>query len=175
MGLLPVAPFLGHPLQLRAGRRRADGRRLRAVHLARVLGREEPKVLRARAKLHSPDVDRAMSAELFFAGGHTGTVTCSMWSRSLLHLGARVVGTDGEMRVLNPLSPQLFHRLNVRANGKSRTEHFSRRPTYEFQLEAFHAAVTGGLPPLTPPADSVANMQAIDAIYEAAGMRLRGA
>ena len=76
--------------------------------------------MRARAKLHSADVDRAMRAELFYPGGHTGTAACSMWSASLLHIGARVVGSEGELRVLNPLSPQLYHRLSVKANGHSR-------------------------------------------------------
>ena len=52
-------------------------------------------------------------------------------------------------------------------------EHFSRRASYSYQLEAFAAAVRGG-PNLTPPADSVANMRVIDAIYAAAGMKLRG-
>jgi predicted dehydrogenase len=145
-----------------------------AVHLARLLGREEPKVVRARAKLHSADVDRAMRAELFYPGGHTGTAACSMWSASLLHIGARVVGSEGELRVLNPLSPQLYHRLSVKANGHSRVEHLSRRPTYEFQLEAFFAAVLTGAELLAPPSDSIANMRVIDEIYDAAGMRRRG-
>ena len=145
-----------------------------AVHLARLLGGEEPKIVRARARLHAPEVDRAMRAELFYPGGHTGTATCSMWSSSLLHIGARVTGSEGELRVLNPLSPHLFHRLSVKANGRSRVEHLSRRPTYEYQLEAFCGAVLRGEGLLAPPTDSIANMEAIDAIYEAAGMQRRG-
>ena len=35
---------------------------------------------RRRAKLRTPDVDRAMRAELAFPSGHTGRITCSMWS-----------------------------------------------------------------------------------------------
>ena len=50
------------------------------VHMARLLGREEPEVVSAEAKLHTPDVDRAMRAELAFPSGHTGRITCSMWS-----------------------------------------------------------------------------------------------
>ena len=46
--------------------------------------------------------------------------------------------------------------------------------TYEYQLEAFAAAVLRGEPTLTPPADSIANMRVIDAIYVAAGMKPRG-
>jgi predicted dehydrogenase len=145
-----------------------------AVHMARLLGREEPEVISAQAKLHSADIDRAMRAELRYPSGHTGTVTCSMWSRSLLHMSVRVSGSDGTLNVLNPTAPQLYHRLSVKSAGGSRVEHLSRRPTYTYQLEAFCAAVLKGEPTLTPPPDSIANMRVIDAIYTAAGMRLRG-
>jgi predicted dehydrogenase len=144
------------------------------VHMARLLGREEPEVVSAQAKLRTPDVDRAMRAELTFPSGHTGRITCSMWSRWFIQTYARVIGDRGEMRVINPTSPQLWHRMRLKSGGKTRTEKFSRRPTYEYQLEAFCAAVLRGEPTLTPPADSIANMRVIDAIYLAAGMTPRG-
>jgi predicted dehydrogenase len=145
-----------------------------AVHMARLLGGGEPEVLHARAKLHSPDVDRAMRAEVRFPGGHTGTITCSMWSSSLLRTRVRVTGSAKVLRVLNPTSPQVYHRLSVRGAGERRVEHLSRRPSYEYQLEAFCDTVLREEPSLTPPSDSIANMAVIDAIYSAAGMRLRG-
>jgi len=43
------------------------------VHMARVLGLEEPEVLSAEAKLRTPDVDRAMRAELMFPSGPGGS------------------------------------------------------------------------------------------------------
>ena len=73
-----------------------------AVHLARFLGGEEPEVVSAAAKLHRPDVDRAMRAELRFPSGHTGTVHCSMWSSTLLRIFARVEGEHGELRISQP-------------------------------------------------------------------------
>jgi predicted dehydrogenase len=144
------------------------------VHMARLLGGEEPAVTSAEAKLRTPDVDRAMRAELAFPAGHTGRITCSMWSSWFLQTYARVTGDRGELRVINPTSPQLWHRMRVKVDGTTRTEHFTRRPTYEFQLEAFCAAVQRGEPTLTPPADSIANMRILDAIYLAAGMSPRG-
>jgi predicted dehydrogenase len=145
-----------------------------AVHLARFLGGEEPEVLSATAKLQTPEVDRAMDAELRFASGHTGRVHCSMWSSTLLRISARVVGEHGELRVSNPVMPQLWHKLVViGAGGERRVERVSKRPTYEFQLEAFRDAVLHGAPTLTPPSDAVANLRIIDAIYRAAGMRPR--
>jgi len=145
-----------------------------AVHMARLLGLGEPEVVEARAKLHSREVDRAMQAEIRFPAGHTGTITCSMWSSTLLRMGVRVTGSAKVLRVLNPTVPQFYHRLSVKGGGASRVEHLSRRPTYEYQLETFCATVLRGEPSLTPPADSIANMKVIDAIYTAAGMHPRG-
>jgi predicted dehydrogenase len=144
------------------------------VHMARLLGREEPEVVSADAKLRTADIDRAMRAELVFPSGHTGRVTCSMWSSRVVQTHARVTGDRGELRVINPTSPQLWHRMRIEADGNRRTERFTRRPTYEFQLDAFCAAVLRGEPTLTPPADSIANMRVLDAIYVAAGMSPRG-
>jgi predicted dehydrogenase len=144
------------------------------VHMARLLGREEPDVVSAEAKLRTPEVDRAMRAELSFPSGHTGRITCSMWSKWIIQTYARVIGDRGELHVINPTSPQLWHRIRVKSDGHTRTEKSSRRPTYEFQLEAFCAAVLRGEPILTPPADSIANMRVLDAIYTAAGMKPRG-
>jgi predicted dehydrogenase len=144
------------------------------VHIARLLGCEEPVVRSAKAKLHTADVDRAMRAELAFPSGHTGRVTCSMWSSWVVQTYARVIGDRGELHVINPTNPQMWHRLRVRAGDNTRTERLSRRPTYEYQLEAFCAAVLRSEPTLTPPADSIANMRVLDAIYIAAGMTPRG-
>ena len=144
-----------------------------AIHMARHLAGAEPEVVSATARLRSPGVDRAMQAELRFGDATTATVTCSMWSRRLLHVGIRVTGDDGVLRVLNPSGPHIYHRLSLRG-GKGRTvEHLSRRPTYEFQLEAFCRAVAGGPPPITGPADAIANMEVIDAVYRAAGLEVR--
>ncbi len=144
------------------------------VHMARMLGGEEPSVLSAKAKHRGPDIDRAMSAELQFPSGHTASVHCSMWSSSLLHLAARVVGDRGELRVFNPIGPQFISWLTVRSGGTRRIEIPARRPTYDYQLDAFCAAVLHGEPVLTGPEDAVANMTVIDAVYRAANMRPRG-
>jgi predicted dehydrogenase len=144
-----------------------------AVHMARTFGRGTPEVVSAQAKSRDSEIDRAMTAELRFPGGYTGRVRCSMWSANLLQMSARVVGDQGELRVLNPVMPQLFHRLSVRsANGK-RVERFPRRASYAYQLDAFAGAVLRGEAVKTTPEDAVENMTVIDAIYRAAGLPLR--
>jgi predicted dehydrogenase len=144
-----------------------------AVHMARVFGGETPSVVSASAKLQSPQVDRAMTAELRFPSGHTGRVTCSMWSSSVLKISAKVVGSRGSLSVLNPVAPQAYHRLSVRTPSGRRTEKFPRRASYAYQLDAFTAAALEGAPVKTSAADAVETMTVIDEIYRAAGLPLR--
>nr|CTQ95796.1 NAD binding oxidoreductase [Kibdelosporangium sp. MJ126-NF4] len=143
------------------------------VHLVRSLAGAEPRVLSARATLHKPNVDRAMTAEVRFDEGYTVGITCSLWSRSLVRLSAKVYGSDGVLSVINPYMPQLFSRMTVSSGGRKRVEKVGKRPTYAYQLDAFVAAVVNGEPILTPPADSVKNMALIDSIYTAAGLQPR--
>jgi predicted dehydrogenase len=144
-----------------------------AVHMVRTFGGATPEVVSAQAKLRDSRIDRAMTAELRFLGGHTGLVRCSMWSSDLLQISARVVGSHGELRVLNPVTPQFFHRLSIRSAGGKRVERFSHRASYAYQLDAFAAAVLRGETVKTTPEDAIENMTVIDAIYRAAGLPLR--
>jgi predicted dehydrogenase len=146
-----------------------------AVHMVRTFGGSTPEVVAARAKLRGPAVDRAMTAELRFASGHTGRVRCSMWSSDLLRVSARVVGDRGELRVVNPVLPHIFHRLSIRSADGNRVERFGRRTSYAYQLDAFAAAVLRGEPVKTTPQDAIENMAVIDAIYRAAGLPTRKA
>ena len=40
-----------------------------------------------------------------------------MWSQWLIQTYARVIGDRGEMHVINPTSPQLWHRMRVKSGG----------------------------------------------------------
>jgi predicted dehydrogenase len=144
-----------------------------ALHQLRTYAAAEPQVVTAEAKLRSPGVDRYLTAMLRFDDGRTGHITASMASPRLLSLGARVAGTTGELRVRNPTTPQLFGSLTVRTGRGRRTERASREPTYLFQLRAFAAAVLRGEAYPTGIDDAVANMEAIDACYRAAGLEPR--
>ena len=144
-----------------------------AVHMARTFGGPTPEVVSAQAKLRDPQIDRAMTAELQFAQGHTGQVRCSMWSSRLLQISARVIGEAGELRIFNPVMPKYFHRLTVRSPNGKRVERFGHRASYAYQLDAFVAAVLRGEPVKTSPDDAIENMTVIDAIYRTAGLPLR--
>ncbi|HEY2197597.1 MAG TPA: Gfo/Idh/MocA family oxidoreductase [Mycobacterium sp.] len=144
-----------------------------AVHIVRTFGGSTPEVVSAQAKRRDPQIDRAMTAELRFAAGHTGQVRCSMWSARLLEISARVVGDRGELKLFNPVTPQFVNRLSIRSPEGKRVERFPRRPSYAYQLDAFAAAVLRGEPVKTTPEDAIENMTVIDGIYRAAGLPLR--
>jgi predicted dehydrogenase len=141
------------------------------VHLVRTFAGAEPTVIRATARERSPGVDRSMRAELAFAGGRSGAITCSMLSPP--RVSAKVVGERATLRVTNPLAPQLWHRISVKGAAGRRRERVAGGPTYNYQLAAFAAAVRDGTPTLTPPAESIATMRVIDDIYRSAGMSVR--
>ncbi|MFC9996975.1 Gfo/Idh/MocA family protein [Nocardia sp. NPDC127526] len=144
-----------------------------AVHMARVLGGENPEVVTAQAKLRDPRIDRAITAELRFPSGHTGSVRCSIWSSDVLRVGATVIGERGRMRLINPVLPHLGHALRVRTDQGKRLRRFGNRPSYDYQLDAFAAAVLRGEPVATGPGDAVETMTVIDAVYHSAGLPLR--
>jgi predicted dehydrogenase len=146
-----------------------------AVHCLRLLAPGEPTVTSATALTLRRDrrIDRAMTARLAFAGGATGEVRTSMWSRTLLRIRAEVVGDRGRLAVTNFVAPQFFSRFSVVVDGHRRRERFGGEATYSHQLRAFAAAVQGEQTNLTPPEDSVATMSLIDDIYVAAGLAPR--
>jgi predicted dehydrogenase len=144
-----------------------------AVDMVRTFGGSTPEVVSAQAKLSGPEVDRAMTAELRFASGHTGRIHCAVWSSDLMRASAKVVGDRGELRVLSPAAPHMFHRLSVRSADGKRVERFPRRSSYAYQLDAFAAAVQRGEPVMTTPEHAIENMTVIDAMYRAAGLSLR--
>ena len=144
-----------------------------AVHMLRTLAGEEPEVVAADAKLRAPGVDRVMRADVRFPDGRTGRINTSMWSTTVLKMAARVEGEGGTLKVFNPVAPQYFHRMTVKAGGRTRRERVPGGSTYSYQLAAFAGAVLRDEPTLTPPSDSIANMRLIDDVYRAAGMEPR--
>jgi predicted dehydrogenase len=140
-----------------------------AMHLLRHLAGAEPEVASARAIWTKGGVDRWLEARLRFPGDRTARLTCALLSAALVRISARVVGDAGTLAVLNPIAPQFFHRLRVVSPAGRRVERVTGAPTYDEQLRAFVAAVRHGTPFPTDPADAVANMRAIDAVYVAAG------
>jgi predicted dehydrogenase len=116
------------------------------IHCLRLLAGEEPEVVSAEAKLKGPKIDRAMVAEMAFPSGATGRIHCSMWSSSVLKLGARVIGDKGEMKVRNFTMPHLFGKVTVSTEAGTRSEVASKDRTYVRQLDASAAPSCGADP-----------------------------
>jgi predicted dehydrogenase len=145
-----------------------------ALHAMRLLGPGDPEVVSATARLKSPKVDRAMSAEFRFPEGARGFLEASMWSKRVLGISAKVIGDRGQLKVFNFVAPHMFHRLSLTVDGRRTHERIAGEPTYTTQLRRFAAAVLRGEPTLTPAEDAVVTMRLIDRIYAAAGLPRRG-
>jgi predicted dehydrogenase len=144
------------------------------IHLIRNLSGMEPHVVRAEARLSSPQVDRLMRAEFQFENGAAGKMACSLAAFPPFRAFARLRGDKGELSIRNPYVPQYFNHIDIKtANGKRR-EKFTHEPTYNFQLRAFLAATRDEPANLTDGNAGIKTMHVIDAVYERAGLKPRG-
>ena len=134
---------------------------------------EEPTVITATATQGPPNVDANMVADLRFPGGATARVESSM-IQSEGDIRLEVFGTEGSITAVNPLAPQNGNMLTVRNRTGESSGQIEAGNTYEHMCRAFVDHVQVGSPFFTSGADSIANMVAIDAMYEAAGLPLRG-
>jgi predicted dehydrogenase len=168
---LPLIHDIRYRLDLAGGATMDTG--CSAIHQVRLLPGAEPSVVSARARLSSPGVDRAMTAEFGFADGRTGRITCSLFSSKVLKTSVHVVGDAGRVDVINMQAPQIWNRITIRTGGVRTHERVRGEATYNYQLRAFQAAVADGAPVPTSPADAIANMKVIDNVYRAAGLAPR--
>jgi predicted dehydrogenase len=142
------------------------------VSWLRHLAGEEPTVVSATAVEDPARVDAAITAELAFPSGITGLVAASMIDTD--HRLLRVVGSAGWLEATNPISPQRGHNLVIETSGGRTTAPVDAGNSYGHMLRAFADHIVHGTPFLTSGDDAAANMTAIDAIYTAAGLPLRG-
>ena len=134
---------------------------------------EEPEVMGASAEEGPPRIDAAIEAELRFPSGATGLVASAMDDRAR-RLELRVVGRDGELVATNPMAPQTGNLLTITTADGTTSGPVEGGISYDHMLRAFVDHLVHGTPFPTSGADSVANMAAIDAVYTAAGLPLRG-
>ena len=163
-----------HPLPARPGRRSHHGHGLLPDQPACGCWRRAPRDQRRRQALLAgcrPRHGRPLLAARR-RDAPTSAVRCS--PPRCCACTPRCTGTTGRSPVFNPFAPQLLppHEGHHR-RWAPRKERFSRRATYDFQLEAFRAAVEDGAPFPTTAADAIRTMELIDAIYVAAGLPVR--
>ena len=144
------------------------------VSLVRYLMGEEPIVAEAKAKLIRPQVDYRMESLLRFPGGTEAHVICDMLSPRLFDSFLKVRGDAGEMTVVSPFQPHWFHLITIRNAKGIKHGQIKGGDSYVSQLHTFVNAIHSGIPFSTNPDDAIKNMQVIDAIYEKAGLQMRG-
>jgi predicted dehydrogenase len=137
------------------------------LHALRTLIGSEPRIVGARARFED-GVDAEMSASLMFAGEVEASLACSMIAeRPAATL--TLTGEQGSLNIINYLAPQIGCRFTTTIGGVTITEPTEGPSTYAAQLEHLRAVLQDGAAPLVGGPDAIANMTAIDAIYEAAG------
>ncbi|GAA4906584.1 Gfo/Idh/MocA family oxidoreductase [Tessaracoccus lubricantis] len=145
-----------------------------SLHFVRSVVGEEPEIVSAEARpSDDPRLDEALSAELRFPGGVTGRISSSLLEDEERQSGL-ITGTKGVIQVEGFVKPQEGNSLTLTNDEGVTTVEVPALPTsYAAQLAVFVDAVRNGTPLITDPADSVAMMRAIDAMYRAAGLEPR--
>ncbi|MDA8292591.1 MAG: Gfo/Idh/MocA family oxidoreductase [Actinomycetota bacterium] len=145
-----------------------------ALHWVRTFVGEEPTVERASAVENPPGVDEVLVAELRFPSGVECRLRTSMEDGQEFVAFLTAEGEHGSLMVTNPIIPHTGNRLRASLDdGTEIDEEVGGSSTYHYQLEAFAALLEHGGVPLTGGSDAIANMEAIDAAYRAAGMAPR--
>ena len=139
----------------------------------RHITRTEPTVTAATAKVGAPEIDMRLEIEYEFPGGAIGKTIGAMDERRFIS-DLTVTGSKGTLEVTNPLVPQHGNNVKLTVEGEVlQDEELTRRPTYEYQLEAFVDAVRNGTQLPTDANDAIKQMEVIDAAYQAAGLNPR--
>jgi len=144
------------------------------VNLSRMLFAEEPDVAGASIVWdEASGTDIVTSALLEFPSGHA-VFSCS--TRSEPDQRVQIVGQEGRIDIEIPFNipKDVPTRIHVYSGGKPPTApgcetiEFPPEDQYQDMADAFAAAVLDGEEPDVSPADSLANMRVIDAIFAAA-------
>lgn len=145
------------------------------LHWVRTVMGAEPGIISATAVQERAGIDISMRAKLNFDGVHAN-ISCSMAADlpSIIDAELRISGSRGRLVAKNPVAPHVHNELIVEAGGKKCRESIYGHTTYWYQLQHVIDVLDGKAQPVTGGADAVANMRAIDAIYDAAGMQPRG-
>lgn len=139
-----------------------------AVSCLRYVAGEEPEILSVSHKCSSPQIDRWMRATLRFPSGSEGVVEFGFRGFYMPRGDVVVTCENGSIRWDKD-------GLTYEKNGKLTREPVPASSTYRLQLEAFVKRVRGETSNAPPPEDAVLTARVLDAMYEKAGLPLRGA
>lgn len=111
--------------------------------------------------------DRLVTATLDFGRAYA-TFTCA--TQMARYQRVDICGTDGTIEIEAPFNPPIDRRCTIVVRRSDRVEPIvlERANQFEEEIRAFACAITGGAALPIPLADSVANMEAIDAVRASA-------
>jgi predicted dehydrogenase len=137
------------------------------LHALRTLLGEPKEIGAIDATWTADGVDESLAANLTFAHGIAGRITCGMAISEQPRATIKLVGDKGTLSARNFVGPQYGAslRLSLAAADADRDEQVTIRPTFHFQLEAVRDALASSAPLPTEGGDILANMRAMDAIY----------
>jgi predicted dehydrogenase len=114
--------------------------------------------------------DRLVSATLDFGDAYA-TFTCA--TQLARYQRVDICGTEGTLEIEVPFNPPIDRRCTIVLRRSDRVEPIAleRANHYEEQVRAFACAIAAGTDVPVPLADSIANMQVIDAVRASADRR----
>lgn len=138
------------------------------LHWALTVMGEAPRDVEASATLTPSGVDETLQTQLSFGSGATAHLSTSMAEGAKFRADMRVIGTKGEIEFVNPLAPHRGARLRTDAGREAAISPIS---TYTWQLAAVLNALQLGTELPTEGNIILRQQRALDAVYEAAGLR----
>lgn len=138
-----------------------------AVSCLRYMAGEEPEVIAASSKCFSTQVDRWMRADCRFPSGAGGVAECGFRGFYLPRVGVIATCEGGSIKWDGP-------GLEYNKNGDMIKEPIAPTPTFKLQLAAFANRVRGEQSDAHLLEDSIQTARVLDAMYNRAGLALRG-
>lgn len=138
-----------------------------AVSCLRYVAGEEPEILSVRHRRSGSEIDRWMRAMVRFPSGAEGVAEFGFRG---LYLPRGDVAVTCEKGWIKWDAKGLVHQKN----GNVVSEELPTKSTYQLQLDAFAKTVRGETSDAPPPGDAVLTARVLDAMYEKAGLALRG-
>lgn len=138
------------------------------IHWLRTLAGGDP-TLTAVTKTMRDGVDIEVHAELCFAGGQSGHLSCRLNGTDGPRSWIEARGTEGTLRIENPLLPHEGHSLTLERDGHRKTYTVGGQTSWFHQLDHALAAFRGAVSPLTGGRDSIRNAAVLEALRTADG------
>jgi xylose dehydrogenase (NAD/NADP) len=141
-----------------------------SLNLFHAIYEQAPLSAAARVHVTSPtSVDLATNAVLDYGNGRFGILDASFGLPS--RQGAEIIGETGIITLPVPFTPGSYDMtVFVTQNGQMTEKTFSGVDQYKLEVEHFSQCIRSGHDPILLLSESLENLAAIEAVYEAAGL-----